>query len=78
MKFAAWTALVIGAMMLVQWLLFIVAGQVHEFETEAFAIALRLVAEVATAITLLVSGALLQRGRRRATRLALVAFGTVI
>jgi len=28
MRFAAWTALVIGALMLAQWLFFIAAGQV--------------------------------------------------
>ena len=78
MRFAAWTALVIGALMLAQWGFFIIAGAVPEFETEPYATASHLIAEVATAMALIVSGALLLRGRRRASRLALVAFGMVL
>jgi len=75
MRFAAWAGLVIGAMMLAQWLVFIAAGQVPEFETEPYAIAFHLVAELATAGALIVAGVALLRGWRRATGLALVAFG---
>lgn len=78
MRFAAWTALVIGVMMLAQWSFFLAAGLVPELETEPYAIGFHLVAEVATAIILILSGAALLRGRRHATRLALVAFGMLI
>ena len=78
MRFAAWSALVIGAMMLAQWLFFIAAGQVPEFETEPYAIASHLLAELATAGALIVSGVLLLRGRRRAAGFALFAFGMLV
>jgi hypothetical protein len=78
MRFAAWCALVIGATMLAQWGFFIAAGQVPEFETEPVAIGFHLVAELATAVGLVVSGTLLLRRRRNAARLALVAFGMLI
>jgi hypothetical protein len=77
-RFAAWTAIVIGTAMLAQWLVFIVVGQVPEFETEPYAIAFHLAAELATACALVVSGALLLRGRRRAAGPALVAFGMLV
>jgi len=78
MRFAAWTGLVVGAMMLAQWLVFIAAGQVPEFETEPYAIAFHLVAELATACALIVSGVLLLRGRRCAAGFALFAFGMLV
>jgi len=78
MRFAAWTALVIGMLMLAQWGFFIAVGAVPEFETEPYAIAFHLVAEVATAMALIVSGALLLRGRRHAARFAVLAFGMLL
>lgn len=78
MRFAAWSALVIGTTMLAQWVFFIVAGQVPEFETEPIAIVFHLVAEFATAGALLVSGILLLRRARHAVELALVAFGMLV
>ena len=78
MRFAAWSALVIGALMLAQWLFFIVAGHVPEFETEPYALGFHLVAEVATAAALVVVGVLLLGGRRGAVRFALVAFGMLV
>ena len=78
MRFAAWTALVIGVVMLAQWGFFIAAGAVPEFGTEPYAIAFHLVAEVATAMALIVSGALLLRGRWHAVRFAVLAFGMLL
>ena len=78
MRFAAWTALIIGAMMLAQWTFFIGAGQVPEFVTQPYAIAFHLVAEFATAGALIVSGAFLLRGRRGAVGPASVAFGMLV
>ena len=78
MRFAAWTALVIGVVMLAQWGFFIAVGAVPEFETEPYAIAFHLVAEVVTALALIVSGTLLLRGRRHAVRFAVLAFGMLL
>ena len=78
MRFAAWVALVLGAIMIGQWGFFIMAGQVPQFVTDPYGIAFHLASEVATAVTLIVAGALLLRGRRGAARLALVAFGMLV
>ena len=56
MKFPAWYGIVVGFGMIVQWILSIVAGQVPEFQTEPWRIALHLAAEFATALILIVSG----------------------
>ena len=78
MRLAAWSALVIGSTMVAQWLVFVASGQVPEFETEPYAIGFHLAAELVTAVALIVSGVLLLRRRRRAIRLALLAFGMLV
>lgn len=49
-------ALVVGAGMIGQWVMFLVSGQVPELETEPLRIRFHLVAEFVTAIALLVGG----------------------
>jgi hypothetical protein len=56
MKFPAWYGIVVGFGMIIQWSLSIGAGQVPEFQTEPWRIALHLVAEFSTALMLIVSG----------------------
>jgi hypothetical protein len=77
-RFAAWSSLVIGVMMLAQWTFFIAAGQVPELQTAPVAIAFHLAAEAATALTLIAAGMALLRKRRGAAKLALVANGMLI
>ena len=56
MKFPAWYGIVVGFGMIIQWILSIVAGQVPEFQTEPWRIALHLAAEFSTALMLIISG----------------------
>jgi hypothetical protein len=56
MVFAAVFALVVGAGMIGQWILFLVTGQVPELESEPLRIRFHLAAEFATALALLVGG----------------------
>ncbi|MEZ5125114.1 MAG: hypothetical protein R2826_02540 [Thermoleophilia bacterium] len=78
MKFAAWSSLVIGALMLAQWTFFVAAGQVPELQTEPYRIAFHLAAEAVTAVALIVAGVMLFRSARGAARLALVANGMLV
>lgn len=78
MRFAGWVGLVVGAIVLGQWGFFIRTGQVPQFETAPYEIAFHLLSEVATAVTLIVAGALLLRGKRGAARLASFAFGMLV
>ncbi|HHJ99429.1 MAG TPA: hypothetical protein ENN10_05725 [Actinobacteria bacterium] len=78
MKFAGWYALVVGVSMILQWAFFIIAGEVPELQTEPLRIAFHLAAEGVTAALLVVAGIALLRGRRWASRIALVAFGALV
>lgn len=78
MKFAAWSSLVIGALMLVQWSFFLVAGRVPEVRTEPVALGFHLAAEAATAVALIVAGILLLGSRALGITVGLVANGMLI
>jgi len=77
-KFAAWSSLAIGVLMLAQWMFFLGAGQVPEIRTEPVALAFHLAAEAATALALITAGVLLLRGRALGITLGLVANGMLI
>jgi len=77
-KFAAWSSLAIGVLMLAQWTFFLGAGQVPEIRTEPVALAFHLAAEAATAVALITAGILLLRGRAQGITWGLVANGMLI
>lgn len=77
MKFAGWSSLVIGVLMLLQWLFFLLTDSVPEVRTEPIALAFHLAAEAATALALLAAGTALLRGRDGVV-LGLVANGMLI
>jgi hypothetical protein len=77
-KFAAWSSLAIGVLMLGQWAVFLGAGQVPEIRTEPIALGFHLVAEAATAVALISAGALLLRERPLGITVGLVANGMLI
>jgi len=56
MKFSAWYGIVVGFVMIAQWIFFITSGNVPELQTEPYRIAFHLAAEFATALVLIVSG----------------------
>lgn len=76
--FVAWYALVVGTLMVGQWVLFIISGKVPEFKTEPLRIAFHLAAEGITAILLIIAGIGLLRSLPWSRNLALVAFGALI
>jgi len=57
MKFAGCFAVIVGGAMLVQWSVFLLAGNVPELRTEPLRIAFHLAGEALTAVLLLASGA---------------------
>jgi hypothetical protein len=77
MEFAGWSSLAVGVLMLMQWGFFLATGSVPEVSTEPVALGFHLVAEAATAITLLSSGWMLVR-RQGGVVLGLVANGMLI
>lgn len=78
MILAGWYALVVGVLMIAQWVFFIVAGQVPELQTEPLRIAFHLAAEGATAVLLLIAGVGLLRARPWSRGVGLVAFGSLV
>jgi len=78
MVFSDWYALIVGGLMILQWIFFIATGQVPELQTEPLRIAFHLVAEGMTAILLILSGIGLLRNRRWSRSLCLVAFGSLL
>ena len=78
MVFAGWYALVVGTLMVAQWVFFIVTGQVPELQTEPLRITFHLVAEGMTAALLILAGTGLLRRLQWSRSLALVAFGSLV
>ncbi|MGD8397656.1 MAG: hypothetical protein PVG11_02250 [Anaerolineae bacterium] len=78
MVFAAIFALVVGAGMICQWVLFLATGQVPELETEPLRIRFHLAAEFATAIALLVGGVALLTGQAWGQWFYLLAMGMLL
>jgi peptidoglycan/LPS O-acetylase OafA/YrhL len=74
-KFASIYAVAVGALMIIMWSFFIVSGQVPEFQTKPEEILLHIVAEMLTALLLLVSGVLVLRRITWGNLTLLVAFG---
>jgi hypothetical protein len=64
-----------GALMILMWGFFFVAGMIPELQTKPVEIALHLIAEAATAVTLLVGGVGLWKGRPYGIKVSLVGLG---
>jgi hypothetical protein len=56
MRFTGIYSIVVGVLMLAQWVFFILTGQVPELQTEPIRIGLHLAAEAVTALALILSG----------------------
>jgi hypothetical protein len=56
MKFSAWYGIIVGFIMIAQWIFFLATGSVPELQSEPWRIALHLAAEFTTALMLIVSG----------------------
>jgi hypothetical protein len=75
-SFVAWSLVVVGALMALQWLGFLVTGNVPELQTEPVAIGFHLAAEAATAVLLMIAGVRLLQAR--GPRWGLIAVGMLI
>jgi len=77
-RFAAWSSISIGALMLLQWAFFLGTGSVPEVSSEPLALAFHLVAEGATSLVLLYAGVSLLRRWRSGIVAGLVGNGMLL
>jgi hypothetical protein len=77
-KFASIYAVAVGGLMIIMWSFFIVSGQLPELQTKPAEILLHIVAELVTALLLMVSGVLVLRGIQWANMVLLVALGMLL
>jgi hypothetical protein len=77
-RLVAYYWILVGALMVVQWLFFLATGNVPELETEPLAIAFHIAAELATAVVLLAAGVSLLRRLWWAQPASLLGAGMLI
>lgn len=77
-KFAAVFALVVGIGMIGLWTMLIITGQVEEFETIPYEIALHLAGEFLTAIILIIASLLILIKESKGNVLLNIAFGSLL
>jgi hypothetical protein len=75
MKLPALFSIAVGVSMLGQWTMFIVTGQVPEFETEPIAIAFAILADGLTALALIFAGTVMLMNKAWARNAYLIAAG---
>jgi hypothetical protein len=78
MKYPAWYGIVVGCLMIVQWILSIVSGGVPELQSEPWRIGFHLAAEFATAIMLIIGGIAALRSAAWSRTVLLIGLGMVI
>ena len=78
MKFAAIYAICVGALMLVQWVFFLLTGNVPELQSAPWSIGFHLAAEVLTAIMLIISGMMLVKSHPLGKQVFLLSVGMVV
>jgi hypothetical protein len=78
MKYPAWYGIVVGCLMIVQWMLSIVSGGVPELQSEPWRIGFHLAAEFSTAIVLILGGIAMLRSTAWGRTVLLIGLGMVI
>jgi len=78
MRFPAWYGIVVGILMIVQWIFSILSGGVPEFHTEPWRIGFHLAAEFATAVLLILGGIAVLRSLTWGSTVLLIGLGMVI
>ena len=76
--FAGWFSLLVGLLMVAQWVFFLVTGQVPELHTEPIRITFHLVAESVTAVSLMIAGMGLLRKKSWGRSAGLFAPGLLV
>ena len=78
MNFSAWYGIVVGILMIVQWIFSILSGSVPEFQTEPWRIGFHLAAEFATAALLILGGITVLRSLTWGRPVLLIGLGMLI
>jgi hypothetical protein len=78
MKFPAWYGIVVGVLMIAQWIFSILSGGVPEFQTEPWRIGFHLAAEFCTAMVLILGGIAVLRSAAWGKTVLLIGLGMVI
>lgn len=78
MVFAGWLAIVVGALMIGQWVFFVITNNVPELKTEPIRTWGHIAAEFVTAVLLIAGGIGLLAETRWAQALALFAYGMLV
>ena len=78
MKFPAWYGILVGSLMIAQWIFTILTDGVPEFQTAPWEIAFHLVAEMSTALILVIGGIAALKSIPRAKQILLLGLGMVI
>jgi hypothetical protein len=78
MKFPAWYGIIVGLLIILQWMFFLGMGSVPELQTTPRAIAFHIAAEALLALTLLVGGIATLRLKRWGKPVLLLAIGMAI
>jgi hypothetical protein len=78
MKFSSWYGIIVGALIIFQWIFFISTGAVPELQTTPWAIGFHIAAEILLALALLVGGIGTLRSKLWGEKILLVALGMAI
>jgi hypothetical protein len=78
MKYPAWYGILVGVLMIAQWLFSIVTGGVPEFETAPWTIGFHLAAEFSMALMLILGGLSVLRSSAQGRAILLVGLGMVL
>lgn len=75
MQFSTWYSIIVGMLMIAQWIFFLASGSVPEVHSAPIALTFQLAAELGTALCLILAGIALQRRAAWARGFALFAAG---
>ncbi|HET7142626.1 MAG TPA: hypothetical protein VFI68_01295 [Anaerolineales bacterium] len=78
MKFSSWYGIIVGTLIILQWVFFIAAGAVPELETTPWAFGFHISAELLLAFALITSGIATLRSKSWGKKTLLVALGMAI
>lgn len=78
MKFPAWYGIIVGSLIILQWIFFLATGSVPELENARWEIGFHISAEVLLALALLIGGIAALKSMRWGEKVLLVALGMAI
>lgn len=78
MKYSAWYGILVGFLMVIQWMFSIISGGVPEFKTTPWAIGFHLAAEFFTALMLIAGGIATLRSNIWGKSILFIGLGMVI